>query len=70
MKAENTIYDMILFAGSIGSGDLRQMSEYPIPHGKHYHSCILKSAFLHPERELLICISAFEIQGLRDLAQG
>jgi hypothetical protein len=52
MKAENTIYDMILFAGSIGSGDLRQMSEYPIPHGKHYHSCILKSAFLHPEREL------------------
>jgi hypothetical protein len=31
------------------------MSEYPIPLGAHYHSCILrgsyKSAFLHPKEE-------------------
>jgi hypothetical protein len=34
----------------VGSGDLRQMSEYPISHGEQYHSCILKTwrpAFLH-----------------------
>jgi hypothetical protein len=41
-----------------------QMSEYPIPHGEHYDSCILrrrsKSAFLHPEEE---------IQGVIDLPQ-
>jgi hypothetical protein len=40
----------------VGCGDLRQMSEYPIPHGEHCDSCILrkswKSAFLHPKREL------------------
>jgi hypothetical protein len=49
----------------VGSRDLRQMSEYPIPNGKHYDSCVLrrscKSAFLHPEEE---------IQGLIDLPQG
>jgi hypothetical protein len=49
----------------VGSGDLRQMSEYPIPHGEHYDSCILrrscKPAFLHPEEG---------IQGLIDLPQG
>jgi hypothetical protein len=49
----------------VGSGDLRQMSEYPSPHGEHYDSCVLrrscKSAFLHPEEE---------IQGLIDLPQG
>jgi hypothetical protein len=41
------------------------MSEYPIPHGEHYDSCVLrrscKSAFLDPEEE---------IQGLIDLPQG
>jgi hypothetical protein len=40
------------------------MSEYPISHGEHYDSCILRSykpAFLHPEEE---------IQGLIDLPQG
>jgi hypothetical protein len=41
----------------IESGDLKgQMSEYLIPHGEHYDSCILrrrcKSAFLHPEEEI------------------
>jgi hypothetical protein len=49
----------------VGSGDLRQMSEYPSPHGEHYDSCVLrrscKSAFLHREEE---------IQGLIDLPQG
>jgi hypothetical protein len=48
-----------LFLSSIvGSGDLRQMSEYPIPHGEHYHSCILRRwrpAFLHLRGELQIC---------------
>jgi hypothetical protein len=32
------------------------MSEYPIPHGKHYEPCTLrrsyKSAFLQPEEEI------------------
>jgi hypothetical protein len=28
--------------GFVGSGDLRQMSEYPVPHGEHYHSYILR----------------------------
>jgi hypothetical protein len=31
------------------------MSEYPIPHGEQYHSCILRRwrpAFLHPEEEI------------------
>jgi hypothetical protein len=41
------------------------MSEYPIPHGEHYDSCILrrryKSVFLYPEEEL---------QGLIDQPQG
>jgi hypothetical protein len=36
----------------VGSGDLRQMSEYSILPREQYHSCILKSAFLHPEKEL------------------
>jgi hypothetical protein len=35
---------------SVESGDLRQISEYPITPGEHYDSCILrrgcKSAFL------------------------
>jgi hypothetical protein len=34
------------------------MSKYSIPHGEQYDSCILrrrcKSAFLHPEEEILI----------------
>jgi hypothetical protein len=50
--------------GSVGSGDLRQMSEYPVPHGEHYHSCILRRwrpAFLHPKAE---------IQGLISLPWG
>jgi hypothetical protein len=33
---------------SVGSEDVRQMSEYPIPHGQHCDSCILrKVADLH-----------------------
>jgi hypothetical protein len=35
---------------TVGSGDLRQMSEYPIPHGGQL-------LFLHPE-EIEACISA------------
>jgi hypothetical protein len=34
------------------------MSEYPIPHGEQYHSCILRRwrpAFLHPKEEIQIC---------------
>jgi hypothetical protein len=37
---------------NVGSGELREMSEYPVPHGEHYHSCILRRwrpAFLHPK---------------------
>jgi hypothetical protein len=33
------------------------MSEYPIPHGEQYHSCILRRwrpAFLHPKGEIQI----------------
>jgi hypothetical protein len=36
----------------VGSGDPRQISEYPTPHGDHGRgmiSCILKSVFLPPE---------------------
>jgi hypothetical protein len=43
--------------GFVGSGDLRQMSEFPIPHGGQYHSCILRRwrpAFLHPKGEIQI----------------
>jgi hypothetical protein len=50
--------------GGVGSGDLRQMSEHPIPHGQQYHSCFLrkwKPAFLHPKGET---------QSLIDLPQG
>jgi hypothetical protein len=50
---------------SVEFGDVRQMSEYPIPHGEHYHSCILrrscKFAFLQIE---------VKIQDLIDLPQG
>jgi hypothetical protein len=49
---------------TVGSGDLRQMNEYPIPHGEQYHSCILgrwRPAFLHPKEQ---------IQSLIDLPQG
>jgi hypothetical protein len=50
--------------GFVGSGDIRQMSEYLIPHGEQLHSYILKRwgpAFLHPKGE---------IQSLIDLLQG
>jgi hypothetical protein len=63
LKEERCIF-AYSFRGFVGSGDLRQMSEYPIPHGEHYHSCILKRwrpAFLHPKGE---------IQSLIDLPQG
>jgi hypothetical protein len=44
------------------------MSEYPIPHGEHYHSCILRRwrpAFLHAEGELQICHRANEQNALK-----
>jgi hypothetical protein len=47
----------------VGSTDLRQMSEYPIPHEGQYHSCILRRwrpAFLHPKGEIQICNRADE----------
>jgi hypothetical protein len=61
----NSSWVLVSEWGFVGSGDLRQMSEYPIPHGEQYHSCILrgscKSTFLHPKEK---------IQGLIDLPQG
>jgi hypothetical protein len=30
---------------NVGSGKLRQMSEYAIPHGEHYHSYILRERY-------------------------
>jgi hypothetical protein len=44
------------------------MSEYPIPHGEHYHSCILRRwrpAFLHPKAEIQICHRADEQNALK-----
>jgi hypothetical protein len=41
----------------VGSGDLRQMSEYPIPHRRHYHFYILRRwrpALLHPKGEIQV----------------
>jgi hypothetical protein len=53
---------------TLGSRDLRQMSEYPIPHGGQYHSYILRrwrSAFLHPKEEIQICHRADEQNALK-----
>jgi hypothetical protein len=48
-------FNIILFYhASVGSRDLRQMSEYPITHGGQYHFYILRRwrpAFLHPKGE-------------------
>jgi hypothetical protein len=44
------------------------MSEYPIPRGEHYHSCILRTwrpAFLHPKGEIQICHRADEQNALK-----
>jgi hypothetical protein len=52
----------------VGSRDLRQMSEYPIPHGGQYHSYILRRcrpAFLHPKGEIQICHRADEQNALK-----
>jgi hypothetical protein len=49
---------------TVGSGDLRQMREYLIPHGEHYHSYILRRwrpAFLHPKEEIQSDRSATEL---------
>jgi hypothetical protein len=49
--------------GFVGSGELKQMSEYPILQGEQHHSCILRRwrpAFLHPKEE---------VQNLIDLPQ-
>jgi hypothetical protein len=40
---------------TVGSENLRQMREYPIPHEEQYHSYILRRwrpAFLHPKGEI------------------
>jgi hypothetical protein len=52
----------------VGSGDLRQMSEYPIPHGGQYHFYILRRwrpAFLHPKGEMQSCHRADEQNALK-----
>jgi hypothetical protein len=44
------------------------MSEYPIPHGGHCHSYILRrwrSAFLHPQGEIQLCHRADEQNALK-----
>jgi hypothetical protein len=54
--------------GPVRSGDLRQMSEYPHPHGEHCHSCILRRwrpAFLHPKGEIPFCHRADEQNALK-----
>jgi hypothetical protein len=54
--------------GGVGSGDLKQMSEYPIPHGGLYHSCILRRwrpEFLPPKGEIHICHRADEQNALK-----
>jgi hypothetical protein len=54
--------------GFVGSGDLRQMSEYLIPHGGQYHSCILRRwrpAFLHPKGEIQSCHRTDEQNALK-----
>jgi hypothetical protein len=39
---------VVIISGSfVGSGDLMQMNEYPIPHGEHCDSCILRVVNLH-----------------------
>jgi hypothetical protein len=53
---------------SVGSRDLRQMSEYPIPHGGQYHSYILRRwspAFLHSKAEVQICHRADKQNALK-----
>jgi hypothetical protein len=53
---------------AVRSGDLRQMSECPIPHGGQYNSCILRRwrpAFLHPKGEIQICHRADEQNALK-----
>jgi hypothetical protein len=52
----------------IGSRDLRQMSEYPIPHGGQHHFFILrrwKPAFLHLKGEIQICHRADKQNALK-----
>jgi hypothetical protein len=54
--------------GFVGYGDLRQMSEYPIPHGGQYHSCILrrwKPAFLLTKGQIQICHRADQQNALK-----
>jgi hypothetical protein len=49
------------------------MSEYPILHGEHYDSCILRRwrpAFLHPKGEIQICHRADEQNALKTVLRG
>jgi hypothetical protein len=53
---------------TVGSGDLRQMSEYPIPHRGQYHVYILRRwrpAVLHPKGEIQIRHRADEQTALK-----
>jgi hypothetical protein len=55
---------ILFLLDTVGSDNLRQMSEYPILYGEQYHPCILRRwrpVFLHPKEE---------IQSLIDLPQG
>jgi hypothetical protein len=51
----------------VGSGDLRQMSEHPIPHGGQYSYIMRRGrpAFLHPKGEIQICHRADEQNALK-----
>jgi hypothetical protein len=50
----------LLLKDDVGSGDLRQMSEYPISHGCSYILRRWRPAFLHPKGEIQVCHRADE----------
>jgi hypothetical protein len=64
----NSSWVLVSEGGFVGSDNLRQMSEYPLPHGGQYHSCILRTwrpAFLYPKGEIQICHRADEQSALK-----
>jgi hypothetical protein len=63
-----TFFSFLLLQETVGSGELRHVSEYLIPQGEQYHSCILRSwrpAFLHPKGQIQICHRADEQNALK-----
>jgi hypothetical protein len=66
--ALNCIRGYNIFYITVGSGDLRQMSENPIPHEEHFHCYILRRwrpTFLHPKGEIQMCHRADEQNALK-----